>query len=56
MTPGIDRTLPHHPALGLVVYTRPRRTRTLDDRTDEQIRASRAAPGHGPNHRHRRRG
>lgn len=36
-TPRIDLTLPHHPALGLIVYTEPRRLTTLDDRTPAQI-------------------
>ena len=38
MTHRVDRTLPHHAASGLVVYTQPRRLTTLDDRTPDQIR------------------
>lgn len=45
-TPRIDRTLPHHPALGLVVYTEPRRLTTLDDRTRAQIERDAPATGH----------
>ena len=37
MTFRVDRTLPHHAALGLVLYTQPRRRPTLDDRTLGQI-------------------
>lgn len=44
-TPRIDRTLPHHPALGLVVYTEPRRLTTLDDRTRAQIERDAQAAG-----------
>jgi hypothetical protein len=47
MTDHIDRTLPHHAALGLVIYTRPRRHTTLDDRTPEQIRRD-ANSSHAP--------
>ncbi|WP_006243944.1 hypothetical protein [Mycolicibacterium tusciae] len=46
-TPRIDRTLPHHPALGLVLYTQPRRLTALDDRTPAQIeRDAQAAASH----------
>jgi hypothetical protein len=37
MTHRIDRTLPHHTALGVVIYTQPRRPAALDDRTPSQI-------------------
>lgn len=51
MTHRIDRTLPHHPALALVIHTQPRRDRTLDDRTPAQIR-SQITPSPPPHHRH----
>lgn len=44
-TPRIDRTLPHHAALGLIVYTQPRRLTTLDDRTPAQIERDAQAVG-----------
>jgi hypothetical protein len=44
-TPRIDLTLPHHPALGLVIYTQPRRLTTLDDRTPAQIEHATQAAG-----------
>jgi hypothetical protein len=58
MTHRVDRTPPHHAALGLVVYTRPRRHTTLDDRTPGQIRRDAvsihapATAGRGAVHQH----
>ncbi|ANE83332.1 hypothetical protein A7U43_27735 (plasmid) [Mycobacterium adipatum] len=43
MTLRVDRTLPHHAALGLVLFTEPRRRPTLDDRTPDQIQRDAAA-------------
>ncbi len=45
-TPRIDRTLPHHPALGLIVYTQPRRLTTLDDLPAQIERDAQAAGSH----------
>jgi hypothetical protein len=47
MTHHIDRTLPHHAALGLVVYTRPHRDTTLDDGTPGRTRCD-ADSSHTP--------
>lgn len=62
MTKRIDITLPHHPSLGLVISTEPRRNSTLDDRTPDEVqrdaeppagsrRPSPAAEGHTHTHR-----
>ena len=45
MTQRVDRTLPHHPAIGLVIYTQTRRHTTLDDRSPDQVQAE--PPPHG---------
>lgn len=52
MTLRVDRTLPHHAALGLVLYTEPRRRCTLDDLTPDHRDADQPARGH--THLHRR--
>ncbi|MCB1286372.1 MAG: hypothetical protein KDB47_01420 [Mycobacterium sp.] len=57
MTFRVDRTLPHHAALGLVLYTQPRRRPTLDDRTLGQIQRdadTAGSPAREHTHLHRR--
>lgn len=56
-TPRIDCTLPHHPALALIIRTQPRRLTTLDDRTPAEIeRDAQAAGTHPSVPAHRRHG
>jgi hypothetical protein len=62
MTHRLDRTLPHHTALHLLIYTEPRRCAALDDRTptrvqrDAQSTSASRTPGAGGHSHYRRRG
>ena len=55
MTQRVDRTLPHHPAIGLVIYTQTRRHTTLDDRSPDQVQRGTAAARPTRVHTHFRR-